>query len=58
MLNYEVFNKENQPTEAEIKDFVGTEIFKLFSDLDNHLCENYKIKHKLAYSNYAMDKNM
>lgn len=58
MLNYEVFNKENQPTEAEIKGFVGTEIFTLFSDLDNHLCENYKIKHKLAYSSCAMDNNI
>ena len=58
MLNYEVFNKENQPTEAEIRDFVGTEIFTLFSDLDNHLCQSHKIKHKLAYSSCAMDKNI
>ena len=58
MLNYELFNKENQPTEAEIKDFVGTEISTLFSDLDNHLRESYKIKHKLAYSGCAMDNNI
>lgn len=55
MLNYEVFNKENQPTEAEIKDFVGT---ALFSDLDNHLRDNYKVKPKLAYSGCAMDNNV
>ena len=58
MLNYETFNKENQPTEAEIEDFVGVEIFALFADLDNHLRENYKIKPKLAYSNCAMDSNI
>ena len=57
MLNYEAFNKENQPTEAEIKDFVGTEIFALLSDLDNHLRESYKIKPKLAYSSCAMNNN-
>jgi len=55
MLNYEVFNKETQPTESEIKEFVGTE---LFTDLDNHLRENYKIKPKLAYSGCAMDNNI
>ena len=55
MLNYEVFNKENQPTDAEIKSFVGTE---LFSDLDNYLRESYKVKPKLAYSGCAMDNNI
>ena len=58
MLNYEVFNKENQPTKAEIKDFIGTEIFTYFADLDNHLREDYKIKPKLAYSSCAMDNNI
>lgn len=55
MLNYEVFNKETQPTESEITDFVGTE---LFTDLDNYLCDSYKVKPKLAYSNCAMDNNV
>lgn len=55
MLNYEIFNKENQPTETEIKDFVGT---KLFSDLDNYLRDNYKVKPKLAYSSCAMNNNI
>jgi len=58
MLNYEVFDKEIQPTEVEIKDFVGTETFTLFADLDNHLRESYKVKPKLAYSNCKMDNNM
>jgi len=55
MLNYEVFNKEISPTEFEIKSFVGTE---LFTDLDNHLRNDYKINPKLAYSNCAMDNNI
>jgi len=54
MLNYEVFNKENQPTESEIRTFIGTE---LFPDLDNHLRDNYNVKPKLAYSGCAMDNN-
>ena len=58
MLNYEVFNKETQPTESEIKDFVGTEVFEIFEDLDNHLRGDYKIKPKLAYSSCAMDNNI
>ena len=58
MLNYEVFNKENPPTETEIKDFTGTEIFPLFADLNNYLRERYNIKPKLAYSSCAMDKNI
>jgi len=55
MLNYEVFNKETQPTESEIRDFVGTD---LFNELDNYLRDNYKINPKLAYSNCAMDNNV
>ena len=55
MLNYEMFNKEIQPTESELKDFVG---IKLFADLYNHLCANYKVKPKMAYSNCAMDNNI
>ncbi|MDR2972616.1 MAG: DUF3788 domain-containing protein [Bacteroidales bacterium] len=53
--NYEVFNKEAEPTESEIKDFIGTEYF---SDLDSHLRDNYSIKPKLAYSGCAMDNNI
>jgi hypothetical protein len=55
MLNYEVFEKENQPNESEIRDFVGT---KLFTDLDSHLRDSCNVKPKLAYSNCAMDNNI
>jgi hypothetical protein len=55
MLNYEVFDKEIQPTETEINDFIGTE---LFTDLDYHLRDSYKVKPKLAYSNCSMDNNV
>ena len=55
MLNYEIFSKDKQPTEAEIKAFVGT---ALFSELDNHLRDNYKVAPKLAYSGCAMDHNI
>jgi len=58
MLNYEVFEKEKQPTEDEIKDFVGAELYAAYCDLDNHLRETYNIKPKYAYSNCAMDKNI
>ena len=58
MLNYEAFSKENQPTEDEIKDFIGTNILAVFSDLDNHLREDYKVKPKFAYSSCAMDGNI
>ena len=34
MLNYEIFNKENQPTEAEIKDFIGVEGYTLLVKLN------------------------
>jgi hypothetical protein len=55
MLNYENFNKDIQPTESELKDFVGT---RFFTDLDQHMRDIYKIKPKLAYSNCAMDQNI
>ena len=55
MLNFEMFSKEVQPTESELMDFAGTE---LFADLHNHLCDCYKIKAKIAYSNCAMDNNL
>ena len=54
MLNFEMFDREIQPTESELKDFVGTE---LFTDLHSHLCDRYKVKPKMVYSNCAMDGN-
>ena len=41
MLNYEMFDKEKQPTESELREFVGTETF---TDLHNYLCDSYNIK--------------
>ena len=55
MLNYEMFDKEVPPTESELTDFVGTE---LFMDLHKHLCDSYNVKPKMAYSNCAMDNNV
>ena len=55
MLNFEMFDKERQPTELELRDFVGTEFFM---DLHNYLCDSYKVKPKLSYSNCSMDKNI
>ena len=55
MLNFEMFDKETQPTETEIKNFIGTE---LFVDLHNHLCDKYKVKPKFSYSGCAMDNNI
>ena len=50
-----MFNKDIQPTESEIEDFVGTEHF---TDLHNYVCDKYKVKPKMAYSNCAMDNNV
>ena len=55
MLNFEMFDKEIQPNESELNVFVGTEFF---TDLYNHLCDSYKIKPRISYSNCAMDKNV
>ena len=55
MLNYEMFSKEIQPTESELRGFVGTE---LFTALHNHLCDSYNVKPKLAYSGCSMDNNI
>jgi len=48
----ELFSKENEPTEAQIKEYVNT---PLFDELDGHLREAYKVKPKLAYSGCKMD---
>jgi hypothetical protein len=55
MLNFEMFDKETQPTESELTSFVGTEHF---IDLHNYLCDSYKTKPKIAYSGCAMDNNI
>ncbi|MCL2456629.1 MAG: DUF3788 domain-containing protein [Defluviitaleaceae bacterium] len=48
----ELFSRENEPSEIQIKEFVNTH---LFCDLDEHLRLTYKIKPKFAHSNCGMD---
>ena len=55
MLNFEKFGKETQPTEIELREFVGKEYF---INLHNYLCDSYIIKPKITYSNCSMDKNI
>jgi hypothetical protein len=55
MLNFEMFDKEIQPTESEIRDFIG---LQQFTDLHNHLCDSYKVNPKTVYSNCSMDNNI
>jgi hypothetical protein len=52
---YELFNKENEPTENQIKKFTDT---PLWDDLTNHLQDIYKVKPKYSYSNCSMDKGL
>ena len=49
----ELFNKENEPSDSQIKEFVGT---PLWDELDDHLQQTYAVKPQLSYSNCAMDK--
>ena len=49
---YELFDREHEPSETQVKEFVGT---PLFDSLDSHLRETHKVKPKLAYSNCNMD---
>jgi len=51
----EMFTKENQPSESQIREFVGT---PLWEDLDTHLRQEYKVKPKIAHSSCAMDGGM
>ncbi|MCL2575207.1 MAG: DUF3788 domain-containing protein [Defluviitaleaceae bacterium] len=49
---FEVFDKENKPTEEQIKEFVN---MKLWLDLESFLQQECKIKSKIAHSGCAMD---
>ena len=51
----ELFDREHEPTEIQIKEFVNT---PLFSDLDEHLRQTYKVKPKVEYSSCVMDGGM
>jgi AraC family transcriptional regulator len=52
---YELFNKENEPTEAQVSEYINS---PLFGELDDYLRQAHKVKPKLAYSGCAMDKGM
>jgi len=49
---HELFDREHEPSEAQVKEFVGNPIF---DELDGHIRETYKVKPKLAYSGCGMD---
>jgi len=51
----ELFGKEHQPSDDQIKDFVGT---PLWEKLDVHLRQAYNVKPKMTHSSCAMDKGM
>ena len=53
MLWHELHNREHEPSEAQIEDFVKT---PLWGELAEHMRRNHKAKPKLSYSNCAMDK--
>jgi len=47
-----MFNKENEPSEEQMRAFVGSE---LWDELGGYLREKYGVKPKLTYSSCAMD---
>ncbi|MCL2569073.1 MAG: DUF3788 domain-containing protein [Oscillospiraceae bacterium] len=51
----ELFSKEQEPSEDQIKEFVRT---PLWDDLDQYLKQTCKVKPKVAHSNCSMDKGM
>ena len=52
MLWNETFDREHEPSENQIKEFINTQ---LHEDLDGYLRQTYKVKPKPAYSNCNMD---
>ncbi|MDR2971998.1 MAG: DUF3788 domain-containing protein, partial [Bacteroidales bacterium] len=51
----EMFDRENEPSEVQVKEFVNT---PLLDDLDGYLRQTYKVKPKLTHSNCNMDGGM
>ena len=49
---HELFDRDHEPSEVQVKEFVNT---PLFDELDGHLIETYKVKPKLSYSSCGMD---
>jgi hypothetical protein len=52
---YELFNKENEPSETQVSEYINS---PLFNELDCYLRQAHKVKPKLAYSSCAMDAGM
>jgi len=51
----ELFGRENEPSEVQVKEFVN---IPLLDELDGYLRQTYKVKPKLAYSSCNMDGGM
>ena len=51
----EMFTREHEPSESQIRDFVST---PLWDDLDSYLRHEYNVKPKVSYSSCSMDKGM
>ena len=49
---YEMYNREHEPSEAQVQEYIKS---PLFDELNSYLKETYKIKPKLSYSNCGMD---
>ena len=52
---YELFDREHEPSETQIREYIDT---SLFDDLDAYLRHTYKVKPRMAYSNCGMDKGL
>jgi AraC family transcriptional regulator len=52
---YEIFDRDHEPTEAQIKEYVET---PLFGEFDDYLRQTCKVKPKIAYSGCKMDSGM
>jgi len=48
----ELFDREHEPSESQIKEYVST---PLYDELDGHLRDAYKVKPKPSYSGCGMD---
>jgi len=52
MLWSELFDREHEPSETRIKEFINS---KLHEDLDGYMRQTYEVKPKPAYSSCNMD---
>ena len=51
----EMFARDREPSESQIREFVGT---NLWDDLDSHLKQAYHVRPKVSYSGCSMDQEM